>query len=244
LGEERLSPADTEEFIRTLLTPEQFNQLQSKGELDLSVSVYGQYRYRVNAYTQRGSYAAAMRLVESKILSFAQLGLPAITEELCWKNRGLILVTGPTGHGKSTTLAAMIDLINTQRDCHIITLEDPIEYLHRHKKSIVNQREIGNDTQSFSDALRAALRQDPDIILVGECATWRRSPSRSRPPRPPPGALDAAYDRRGQDHRPYHRRLPAPSAAADQDPALDDAAGRHLPAAYSPEGREGPGVRR
>ncbi|NLG37475.1 MAG: type IV pilus twitching motility protein PilT [Clostridiales bacterium] len=168
LNEERLTPADTEEFIRALLSPEQFEKLRELGEVDLSVSVFGQYRYRVNAYTQRGSYAAAMRLVESKILSFAQLGLPTVTEELCWRSRGLILVTGPTGSGKSTTLAAMIDLINAKRDCHIITLEDPIEYLHRHKRSIVNQREIGNDTRSYTAALRAALREDPDIILVGE----------------------------------------------------------------------------
>lgn len=168
LSDERLTPKDTETFVRMLLNDSQWEKLQELGELDLSVSVFGLYRYRVNAYKQRGSYAAAMRLVESNIMSFEELGLPNVISEFCHMSRGLVLVTGPTGSGKSTTLAAMIDLMNTTRDCHIITLEDPIEYLHRHKKSIVNQREIGNDSKSYSNALRAALRQDPDIILIGE----------------------------------------------------------------------------
>ena len=154
--------------MKTILNEEQLKTLEERGELDLSISVMGMYRYRVNAYKQRNSFAAAMRLVEGKILSFKQLGLPPILNDFCSKNRGLILVTGPTGSGKSTTLAAMIDVMNETRDEHILTLEDPIEYLHRHKKSIVNQREIGNDSKSYSSALRAALRQDPDIILIGE----------------------------------------------------------------------------
>ena len=168
LTDEKLSPQITESFIKSLLNQNQWNLLQEKGEVDFSVSVFGLYRYRVNAYKQRGSYAAAMRLVESNILGFEQLGLPPILSDLCNRNRGLILVTGPTGSGKSTTLAAMIDQMNKTRDCHILTLEDPIEYLHKHKKSIVNQREIGNDSKSYTNALRSALRQDPDIILIGE----------------------------------------------------------------------------
>ena len=168
LSEERLTPSDTEGFIKKLLTDAQMKIVEEKGELDFSVSVFGMYRYRINAYKQRNSYAAAMRLVESNIMDFNQLGLPASLADFCYKNRGLILVTGPTGSGKSTTLAAMIDLMNRTRDCHILTLEDPIEYLHKHQKSIVNQREIGNDSKSYSSALRSALRQDPDIILIGE----------------------------------------------------------------------------
>lgn len=163
-----LTPQDTERYVKTLLKEEQIKKLEELGEIDFSVSVFGKYRYRINAYKQRNSYAAAMRLVESKISSFQELGLPSIISEFCNKNRGLILVTGPTGSGKSTTLAAMIDKMNSTRDCHILTLEDPIEYLHKHKKSIVNQREIGNDSKSYSNALRSALRQDPDIILIGE----------------------------------------------------------------------------
>jgi twitching motility protein PilT len=168
LTEEKLKPQDTKGFVYAILTEDQRELLEQRGELDFSISVFGMYRYRVNAYKQRNSYAAAMRLVEGKIASFKQLGLPPILSEFCSKTRGLILVTGPTGSGKSTTLASMIDVMNETRDEHILTLEDPIEYLHRHKKSIVNQREIGNDSQSYSNALRAALRQDPDIILIGE----------------------------------------------------------------------------
>ena len=134
------------------------DSLEEKGEIDFSVSAFGMYRYRVNAYKQRNSYAAAMRLVESNVLNFDELGLPDTLTDFCNKNRGLVLVTGPTGSGKSTTLAAMIDLMNRTRDCHILTLEDPIEYLHRHQKSIVNQREIGNDSVSYSTALRAFCR--------------------------------------------------------------------------------------
>lgn len=168
LGENKLQPQDTESCLRDLLSETQFQQLEERGELDVSLSVFGQYRYRINAYRQRGAYAAAMRLVQSNVHSFEQLGLPEVLDDFCRLSRGLVLVTGPTGSGKSTTLAAMIDRMNRQRDAHILTLEDPIEYLHRHQRSIINQREIGQDTQSYAHALRAALRQDPDIILIGE----------------------------------------------------------------------------
>ncbi len=168
LNDERITPSAAKEFVYSILKEDQRQLLEERGELDFSISVFGKYRYRVNAYKQRNSYAAAMRLVEGKILDFHQLGLPNILNDFCSKTRGLVLVTGPTGSGKSTTLAAMIDVMNSTRDEHILTLEDPIEYLHKHKKSIVNQREIGNDSKSYSNALRAALRQDPDIILIGE----------------------------------------------------------------------------
>lgn len=163
----RLTAADTEQIIKYLLTEKQFTDLQKNGEVDCSIA-FEKNRFRINAYCQRGCYAAALRLINSEILGFHQLGLPDLLIDMCNKQRGLILVTGPTGSGKSTTLAAMIDYINSNRNCHIITLEDPIEYMHSHKKSIVNQREIGSDSRSFSTALRAALRQDPDVILVGE----------------------------------------------------------------------------
>ena len=168
MGESPLSTDDTAILAKQMLTVEQVKLLEQKGELDLSFSNSGLGRFRMNIYKQRGSYCMAIRVVNIKIPSLEELGLPPSVRELTKKTRGLILVTGPTGSGKSTTLASMIDLINHERNCHIMTLEDPIEYLHKHNKCIINQREIGDDTQSFSNGLRAALRQDPDVILVGE----------------------------------------------------------------------------
>ncbi|AEY65097.1 type IV pilus twitching motility protein PilT [Clostridium sp. BNL1100] len=168
IGEEKLMPSDTEAFVRSMLNEEQWRKYQGTGELDLSFSLKGMGRFRVNVYKQRGTCCAAIRMVNLVIPSVEELGLPNIVTDMSKKTKGMILVTGPTGSGKSTTLALIIDLINKNRDCHILTLEDPIEYLHKHNKSIVNQREIGNDSQSYSAALRAALREDPDVILVGE----------------------------------------------------------------------------
>jgi twitching motility protein PilT len=168
MNQEKLTPEDTAKIVEEILEEEQMERLKKRGEVDLSYSIKGLGRFRVNVYRQRGSYSLAMRLVALNIPTLEQLGLPPVIKELARKSRGLVLVTGPTGSGKSTTLAAMIDLINSERNCHIITLEDPIEYLHKHKKSIINQREIGYDSESFASALRAALRQDPDVILVGE----------------------------------------------------------------------------
>lgn len=167
-NETRLTPADTEILIRETMGEELFKKLLDKGEVDFSYSSHGTGRFRVNAYTQRGSYGMALRIIPLDIPTMQELGLPAVLGDLARLPRGLILVTGPTGSGKSTTLATMIDQINRERKEHILTLEDPIEYLHRHQKSIVNQREIGSDSQSFANALRGALRQDPDVILVGE----------------------------------------------------------------------------
>lgn len=167
-GETNLLPDDTTELVKELTDDFQFNKLEEDGEIDMSYSYPGMGRFRVNIYKQRGSYGIAVRSVALEIPTLDKLGLPPILGDLARKQRGLVLVTGPTGSGKSTTLASMIDIINRERSCHILTLEDPIEYLHRHNKSIINQREIGHDSKSFGNALRAALRQDPDVILVGE----------------------------------------------------------------------------
>ena len=168
LGDAPLKPEDTERLVREALSEKQFEVLKDKGEVDFSYASPGKGRFRVNAYIQRGSYGMALRIIPLEIPTMQQLGLPSVLSDLTRLPRGLILVTGPTGSGKSTTLATMIDQINRERNVHILTLEDPIEYLHRHQKSIVNQREIGSDSQSFANALRGALRQDPDVILVGE----------------------------------------------------------------------------
>ena len=168
IGEKALMPPDTENLVMQALDDKQKERLQEKGELDLSFSAKGIGRLRINAFKQRSSYSMAIRIVNLTIPSMDDLGLPPIVKQLSEKRRGLILVTGPTGSGKSTTLASMIDQINHERSGHILTLEDPIEYLHKHNKSIVNQREIGLDSDNFSNALRASLRQDPDVILVGE----------------------------------------------------------------------------
>ncbi|WP_291956583.1 type IV pilus twitching motility protein PilT [Mahella sp.] len=165
---EPLSPADTESLAHQMTGQRQLEQLAENGECDFSFSVAGLGRFRVNVYKQRGTYSAAVRALPAQPPDIGSLGLPDVVRQLAETNVGIVLVTGPTGSGKSTTLAAMIDYINEHRSCHILTMEDPIEYLHRHKKSIVNQREIGSDTKSYAAALRSALREDPDVILVGE----------------------------------------------------------------------------
>jgi len=165
---EPLSAEETKALIFSILTFEQKKILEQKLELDFSYGVDGLGRFRVNAYKDRNGFAAALRTIASKIPTFEELNLPKICQQVCAKPRGLVLVTGPTGSGKSTTLAAMVGWINENRSDHIITIEDPIEYIHTSKKSVVNQRELGNDTRSFDNALRAALREDPDVILIGE----------------------------------------------------------------------------
>ncbi|MDI6716555.1 MAG: type IV pilus twitching motility protein PilT [Actinomycetota bacterium] len=164
----KLSANDTKELIYSILTQDQREQLERNWEYDFSYSLPGQARFRVNAFYQKGAISAAFRIIPVEIRTLEELGLPASLELLIRKPRGLILVTGPTGSGKSTTLATLINIINETKACHIITIEDPIEYLHSHKRSIVNQREVGSDTKSFSTALKYVLRQDPDVILVGE----------------------------------------------------------------------------
>jgi twitching motility protein PilT len=164
----KLSPSDTREIIYSILTGDQRQRLETDWQIDFAYSIPGHARFRVNAYFQRGAIGAAFRLIPFGLTSIDDLGLPPIVHELARKPRGFVLVTGPTGSGKSTSLAAMIDEINRTREEHIMTIEDPIEFLHSHKRCIVNQRELGSDAQSFADALKAALRQDPDVILVGE----------------------------------------------------------------------------
>ncbi len=164
----KMIPAQIEAMTREFMTPEQVSQLKEKGEIDFAYSMYSIGRFRLNAFTQRGSYAICARVLNMSIPSPEKLGLPEAVVDLCKHKRGLVLVTGVTGSGKSTTLASLINEINQNENKHILTLEDPVEYLHSHKKSLVNQREVGSDSKSFPAALRAALRQDPDIILVGE----------------------------------------------------------------------------
>ena len=164
----RLMPGDTLQLLMEIMNDQQREKFDEKGEHDMSFSIPNVGRYRVNAYHQRGSVAIALRLVGTEIPTPESLGVPESVVDLYMRKRGLVLVTGPTGSGKSTTLAAIIDRINNNRECHVITLEDPIEYLHHHNLSMVNQREIGLDSQTYANALRAALREDPDVILVGE----------------------------------------------------------------------------
>ncbi|MDA8101193.1 MAG: type IV pilus twitching motility protein PilT [Nitrospiraceae bacterium] len=167
-NEKRLASDDTVAMASSIMNPHQKAKFNEKNELDMAYAVPGLGRFRVNVFKQRGSVGMVFRMIPTKILNFEELLLPPVLTKIAQEQRGLVLVTGTTGSGKSTTLAAMIDYINTSRTANIVTIEDPIEFLHRDKKSIVNQREIGADTFGFGDALRSALRQDPDVILVGE----------------------------------------------------------------------------
>jgi twitching motility protein PilT len=167
-GFSRLTPDDTQRLLYRILSTEQQKHLEVNRQIDVSHSIPGLARFRVNVYFQRESLGGAFRMIPTELKTLEDLGLPKQLHELAGKPRGLVLVTGPTGSGKSTTLAAVIDEINRTRDDHIMTIEDPIEFLHRHKRCLVNQREIGPDATSFADALRGALRQDPDVILLGE----------------------------------------------------------------------------
>jgi twitching motility protein PilT len=165
---EKLTPQDTQRLVYDILTDEQIQKFEATLELDFSYSVQKVSRYRVNVFRDKGTVACAFRVIAQRIPTIRELGLPTILEEMTRKPRGLVLVTGPTGSGKSTTLAAMVNQINNERSVHIITVEDPIEYLHNHKYSVINQRELGADTKSFGNALKSSLREDPDVILVGE----------------------------------------------------------------------------
>ncbi len=163
-----LTPADTREIVYSILSNDQRQRLETNWQLDFAYTIPGRARFRVNTYFQRAALGAAFRLIPFEIVPLETLGLPPAVTEFTTRPRGIVLVTGPTGSGKSTTLASVLDVINTTREEHIMTVEDPIEFLHQHKKCIVNQREVGSDATSFAAALKAALRQDPDVILVGE----------------------------------------------------------------------------
>ena len=163
-----LNAVETKQLAYSVLTDAQKHRFEETLELDFSFGIKGMARFRANVFMQRGAVAAVYRTIPYEIKSFKELGLPAVVAQICDKPRGLVLVTGPTGSGKTTTLAAMLDKINSERHEHMITIEDPIEYLHSHKKCVVNQREVHSDTHGFAQALRAALREDPDIVLIGE----------------------------------------------------------------------------
>jgi twitching motility protein PilT len=167
-GSEQLAPSDTEKALQEIAGPDQLAEFESEGEADFSYELAGVSRFRVNAFRQRGAVSIALRAIPFQVRTIDDLGLPEVVRRLAEEPRGIILLTGTTGSGKSTTLAAMIDHINSTRARHIVTMEDPIEYLHRDKLSIINQREVGSDTASFAKAMRRVLRQDPDVILIGE----------------------------------------------------------------------------
>ena len=205
-----------------------------------SFGLKGLARFRANIFNQRGAVAAVFRVIPFEIKSFAQLNLAPVVAKLCDRPRGLILVTGPTGSGKSTTLAAMLDKINSERHEHIITIEDPIEFVHPHKNCLVNQREIHQDTKSFSAALRAALREDPDVVLIGEMRDLETIESALRIAET--GHLDLrnpAHQLRLLHHQPHHRRFPFASAAADPRPVVAGAGGHPLPVVAAQGGRIG-----
>ena len=167
-GTKPLSAAETKQLCYSILTDQQKHKFEESLELDLSFGIKGLARFRANIFYQRGAVAGAFRTIPYEIRGFAELGLPTVVEHLSEKPRALVLVTGPTGSGKSTTLASMVDKVNRERHDHIVTIEDPVEYLHPHKSCVVNQREIGADTFSFKNALKSILRQDPDVVLIGE----------------------------------------------------------------------------
>ena len=163
-----LQPEDTESLMKAITSESHIQKVRENGGTDFGFAYGDKARFRVSVFKERGNHGLVLRQIPNKLLTLEQIGLPPATKDLLYRPRGLILVTGPTGSGKTTTLASMLDVINTERDCHIITIEDPIEYYHRHKKSIVTQREIGVDVPNFAEAIRRGLRQDPDVILVGE----------------------------------------------------------------------------
>ena len=239
---EVLTPKDTLHLAYSVLTENQKKRFETEDELDFSFGIQNLARFRGNVYKQRGCVSMAIRMIPFNVRTFQELGLPPIIAKLAERPRGLILVTGPTGSGKSTTLAAIIDKINKERKGHIITVEDPIEFIHRHQSCIVNQREIGTDTKSFATALKYALREDPDVILVGEMRDLetiaRGAHDRGdRPPRP----RHPAHQLGGGVDQPNHRRVPVEPAVAGAGPAGLRARRRHHPDAAAQGARPRPG---
>ena len=228
-----LTAADTKEIVYAVMSQEQRDALEQRWEFDFAHAIPGKARFRVNVYYQRGSVGAAFRLIPAEIKTFAELGVPLILEELARKPRGFVLVTGPTGSGKSTTLASVIDYINASQSVHIMTIEDPIEYLHRAQaRDDQPARGRARDTKSFSNALKYVLRQDPDVILIGEMRDLETvQAALTAAETGPPRLRDAAHTGRVADDRPHHRRVPAVPAAAGPHPARRHAPGYNQPAA-------------
>ena len=238
-----LEPHDTERALGQIVKdPKLLEEFESVGEADFSYAVPGLSRFRVNAFRQRDTVAIACRSIPFQIRTVDDLGLPEVIRTLAEELRGIVLLTGTTGSGKSTTLAAMVDHINSTRSRNIITLEDPIEYLHRDKQSIISQREVGMDTESFGRAMRRVLRQDPDVILIGEMRDEETVPHRAVGRRDrAPRALHASHPGRDRDRQPHHRLLPAAPPAAGAGDALRDAARRRRPAPGPSPWRRRPG---
>ena len=206
-----LAAAETKQLIYSVLTDGQKRRFEESKELDFSFGIRGMARFRCNVFNQRGAVGAVYRVIPEEIKSVQDLGLPAVVAKFGEIPRGLVLVTGPTGSGKSTTLAALLDKVNVERHGHILTIEDPIEYVHQHKSCVVNQREVHSDTDGFSEALRAALREDPDVVLIGEDARPRdhRGGAQNRRDRPS-DVRDPAHELGRADDQPDHRRFSRP----------------------------------
>jgi Tfp pilus assembly pilus retraction ATPase PilT len=238
---ESLSASDARRLLFSLLSHKQRETFELDRELDFALTVTGQHRFRVNAHYQRGTIAVALRLIPNSIPDINSLGLPPVVIDLAQKPHGLVLVTGPTGSGKSTTLAAMVDRVNHLRACHIITVEDPIEFVHHNRLATIEQREVGADTRGFAQALKFILRQDPDVILIGEMRdTGDHLRGADGGGDGAPRARDAAHQRRAADRRPHRGRLPAASAVSDSGSARGGAGGGGVAAAARAGRRAGP----
>jgi type II/IV secretion system protein len=231
----QMTPAETKQLAYSVMTDSQKHRFEESLELDFSFGLKGLARFRANVFNQRGATAAVFRLIPFEIKSFNQLGLAPVVSKMCDKPRGLVLVTGPTGSGKSTTLASMIDKINSERHDHILTIEDPIEFVHMNKNCVVNQRELHADTKSFTDALRAALREDPDVVLIGEMRDLETIESALRI-----NVRHVAYELGDFDHQPYHRRFSGSPAAADSRSAFAGSGRHHVPKPAADHQRQRP----
>jgi len=215
----RLPPEEVSRLAFSIMNDYQRQKFQQENDIDFAYGVPGLGRFRVNVFSQRGAVGMVMRVIPFKILPFESLNLPKVLEKIAMNERGLILVTGTTGSGKSTTLASMIDYINTNRTCHIVTIEDPIEFLIRDKRSIINQREIGTDTMSFAVAMRAVLRQDPDVIMVGEMRDLETMETALTAGDRTPCSVNPSHTRCNRIHKQDCRFIPATSAETDKDTA-------------------------